>query len=208
MDEHGDDIIESYIISMTQGVDDILAPAVLARDVGLIDLSAGIARLGFVPLFETIGDLQAIGPVLRELFAIPSYRALVELRGNVQEVMVGYSDSNKDGGITTSQWEIHKALRTISDVADESGIEITVFHGRGGTVGRGGGPTHAAILSQPAGDSWGHEDHRAGRGHRRQVRPAGDRQPQPRSRLLPWSKHRLLIASPVMLQRTWLRGTA
>ena len=76
MDEHGDDIIESYIISMTQGVDDILAPAVLARDVGLIDLSAGIARLGFVPLFETIGDLQAIGPVLRELFAIPSYRAL------------------------------------------------------------------------------------------------------------------------------------
>lgn len=151
MDEHGDEIIESYIISMTQGVDDILAPAVLARDVGVIDLSAGIARLGFVPLFETIGDLQAIGPVLRELFAIPSYRALVELRGNVQEVMVGYSDSNKDGGITTSQWEIHKALRTISDVADESGIEITVFHGRGGTVGRGGGPTHAAILSQPAG---------------------------------------------------------
>ena len=106
MDEHGDDIIESYVFSMTQGVDDILAPAVLARDVGLIDLSAGIARLGFVPLFETIGDLQAIGPVLRELFAIPSYRALVELRGNVQEVMVGYSDSNKDGGITTSQWEL------------------------------------------------------------------------------------------------------
>ena len=151
MDAYGDDIIESYIISMTQGVDDILAPAVLARDVGLIDLSADVARLGFVPLFETIGDLRAIGPVLRELFAIPSYRTLVALRGDVQEVMVGYSDSNKDGGITTSQWEIHKALRTISEVADETGIEITVFHGRGGTVGRGGGPTHAAILSQPAG---------------------------------------------------------
>ena len=151
MDAYGDEIIESYIISMTQGVDDILAPAVLARDVGLIDLSADVARLGFVPLFETIGDLRAIGPVLRELFAIPSYRKLVSLRGDVQEVMVGYSDSNKDGGITTSQWEIHKALRTISEVADETGIEITVFHGRGGTVGRGGGPTHAAILSQPAG---------------------------------------------------------
>ncbi|MEM9200060.1 MAG: phosphoenolpyruvate carboxylase [Actinomycetota bacterium] len=151
MDAYGDDIIESYIISMTQGVDDILAPAVLARDVGLIDLSADVARLGFVPLFETIGDLRAIGPVLRELFAIPAYRKLVALRGDVQEVMVGYSDSNKDGGITTSQWEIHKALRTISEVADESGVEITVFHGRGGTVGRGGGPTHSAILSQPAG---------------------------------------------------------
>jgi len=151
MDDLGDGIVESYIISMTQGVDDILAPAVLARDVGLIDLSADVARLGFVPLFETIDDLRAIGPVLRELLALPAYRKLVSLRGDLQEVMVGYSDSNKDGGITTSQWEIHKALRTVSEVADETGVEIRVFHGRGGTVGRGGGPTHSAILSQPAG---------------------------------------------------------
>lgn len=151
MDQAGDEIIGVYIVSMTQGVDDILAPAVLARDVGLVDLVAGVARLGFVPLFETIDDLRSIGTVLRDLLNNPSYRRLLELRGNSQEVMVGYSDSNKDGGITTSQWEIHKALRQIAEVASETGIKITVFHGRGGTVGRGGGPTNASILSQPAG---------------------------------------------------------
>jgi phosphoenolpyruvate carboxylase len=151
LDRSGDEVIESYIISMTQGVDDVLAPAVLARDVGLIDLPSGVARLGFVPLFETIGDLRAIGTVLRELLANEPYRKLVELRGDVQEVMVGYSDSNKDGGITTSQWEIHKALRQIAEVSEETGIKIVVFHGRGGSVGRGGGPTNAAILSQPPG---------------------------------------------------------
>ena len=151
MDQAGDEIIGVYIVSMTQGVDDILAPAVLARDVGLVDPVAGIARLGFVPLFETIDDLRNIGVVLRDLLNNPSYRRLLELRGNSQEVMVGYSDSNKDGGITTSQWEIHKALRQIAEVASETGVKITVFHGRGGTVGRGGGPTNASILSQPAG---------------------------------------------------------
>ena len=151
MDRDGDEVIDAYIVSMTRGVDDILAPVLLAREVGLVDLGQDVARLDFVPLFETIEDLESIGPTLRTLFSNGSYRHLLTLRGDEQEVMVGYSDSNKDGGITTSQWEIHKALRVIQEVAEEAGVRIRVFHGRGGTIGRGGGPTHASILSQPPG---------------------------------------------------------
>ncbi len=151
LDLHGDDLVQSYIVSMTEGVDDILAPVLLAREVGLVDPSTGESRLSFVPLFETIDDLRNIGDTLRQLLNISAYRRLVEVRGGLQEVMVGYSDSNKDGGIATSQWEIHKALREIRDVAKETGVRIRVFHGRGGTVGRGGGPTNESILSQPSG---------------------------------------------------------
>jgi phosphoenolpyruvate carboxylase len=151
MDREGDHVIGAYIVSMTRGVDDILAPVLLAREVGLVDIGQSIARVDFVPLFETIDDLRAIGPTLRTLFDGQAYRQLLALRGNCQEVMVGYSDSNKDGGITTSQWEIHKALRVIREVAADTGIRIRVFHGRGGTIGRGGGPTHGSILSQPNG---------------------------------------------------------
>jgi phosphoenolpyruvate carboxylase len=141
----------SFIISGTSGVDDILRAYLLAKEAGLYSDKAGVERctLPIVPLFETIADLRAAPAIMRELLAVPVVRRSV--RGRAQEVMIGYSDSNKDGGFLTANWELSKAQSKLTRVGAEAGVPISFFHGRGGSVGRGGAPTGRAIAAQPVG---------------------------------------------------------
>ncbi|MEL6441282.1 MAG: phosphoenolpyruvate carboxylase [Cyanobacteria bacterium J06621_8] len=162
--EFGNKICRTYIISMTNFVSDVLEVLLLAQEAGLYDPAACSTTIQIVPLFETVEDLKRAPAVMRELFELPLYRtalsggspqtspndALVTPEPkNLQEVMLGYSDSNKDSGFLSSNWEIHKAQRALQKVATEFGICLRIFHGRGGSVGRGGGPAYSAILAQP-----------------------------------------------------------
>jgi phosphoenolpyruvate carboxylase len=146
----GASVIPQCIISMCQGVSDMLEVAVLLKEVGLVDPS-GRSALNIVPLFETIEDLQACAAIMDRLFSLHDYRRLVDSRGGVQEVMLGYSDSNKDGGFVTSGWELYKAEIGLIGVFERHHVRLRLFHGRGGSVGRGGGPSYDAIIAQPGG---------------------------------------------------------
>ena len=144
--------LPNYIISMTKDVSDMLEVALMVQQTGLLETGKSPAlHINIIPLFETIGDLQGCGPIMDALFSIPFYRELLKSRNNTQEVMLGYSDSNKDGGYLTANWELYKAEVELVKVFEKHGVELRLFHGRGGTVGRGGGPSYQAILAQPPG---------------------------------------------------------
>jgi phosphoenolpyruvate carboxylase len=147
----------TFVLSMTRSVSDVLGAYLLAKRAGLFADTAGVesCTLPIVPLFETIEDLQRAPAIMRELLAVPLVRRSVRAQGGVQEVMIGYSDSNKDGGFLTSNWELSKAQIKLTRLGKEAGIPIAFFHGRGGSVSRGGAPTGRAIAAQPAGSIQG-----------------------------------------------------
>ncbi|MFT3812215.1 MAG: phosphoenolpyruvate carboxylase [Acidovorax sp.] len=156
---YGREAIRHYIISHTETVSDLLEVLLLQKEVGLmrgtLDSDASVADLIVVPLFETIEDLRNAAPIMRDYYALPGIAALVARGGAEQDIMLGYSDSNKDGGIFTSNWELYRAEIALVELFDAlhaaHGITLRMFHGRGGTVGRGGGPSYQAILAQPPG---------------------------------------------------------
>ena len=145
---YGNEVCSTYIVSMCQGVDDLLAVAVLAREAYMVELKQNPrSSVDLVPLFETVEELSQAGALLDELLSVPGYRQQVRNRGDLQEIMLGYSDSNKLAGITTSQWQIQRAQRQLRDVAARHGVRLRLFHGRGGSVGRGGGPAGEAVMA-------------------------------------------------------------
>jgi phosphoenolpyruvate carboxylase len=151
-EKYGDAALPNCIISKTDGVSDLLELALLLKEAGLLRPGAEPQLdVNIIPLFETIEDLQKSAAIMDQLFAIPGYRQLLATRNNEQEVMLGYSDSNKDGGFLTSGWELYKAEIQLAQIFARHGIRLRLFHGRGGSVGRGGGPSYHAILAQPAG---------------------------------------------------------
>jgi phosphoenolpyruvate carboxylase len=145
--------VPNYIISMCGSVSDILEAAILLKEVGLLDSWVGgpSSTVGIVPLFETIDDLQRGASILEAALDLPVYRALVRGHRDTQEVMLGYSDSNKDGGYLAANWALYRAELDLVETARKTGVRLRLFHGRGGTVGRGGGPSYDAILAQPPG---------------------------------------------------------
>ncbi|MGD1904031.1 MAG: phosphoenolpyruvate carboxylase [Geitlerinemataceae cyanobacterium] len=154
--EFGVELCQTYIISMSQEASDLLEVLLLAKEAGLYDPATGTGTLRVVPLFETVEDLKRAPGVMQDLFDLPLYRSMLDgghLREltdvALQEIMLGYSDSNKDSGFLSSNWEIHKAQKALQKVADPFGVKLRIFHGRGGSVGRGGGPAYEAILAQP-----------------------------------------------------------
>jgi hypothetical protein len=151
-EEVGPAVAETYIISMAHDAEDVLRVCLLAREQGLLDLTAPQSSIDVVPLFETRADLVAAPDVLRDLFSDPAYRRQLQARGMRQQVMIGYSDSGKDAGPFTAAWELVRAQRALGEVCAEYGVQLTLFHGRGGTVGRGGGsPVYRGLVSLPPG---------------------------------------------------------
>lgn len=146
-DKLGDDVIRQTIISHATSLSDMLELAILLKEVGLVDPER--ARVQIVPLFETIEDLDHSEETMRKYLSLSLAKKWIDSRNNYQEIMLGYSDSNKDGGYLSSCWTLYKAQQQLTAIGDEFGVKVTFFHGRGGTVGRGGGPTYEAITSQP-----------------------------------------------------------
>ncbi|CZC06657.1 phosphoenolpyruvate carboxylase [Streptococcus pneumoniae] len=146
-DKLGDDVIRQTIISHATNLSDMLELAILLKEVGLVDTER--ARVQIVPLFETIEDLDHSEETMRKYLSLSLAKKWIDSRNNYQEIMLGYSDSNKDGGYLSSCWTLYKAQQQLTAIGDEFGVKVTFFHGRGGTVGRGGGPTYEAITSQP-----------------------------------------------------------